>query len=130
MAKIRDEKVYAQTYPKVEPRAKNINSKRIKSAIITDSLVISKEKSVNLPICGKAKSAKKKLISITVVLQSQKLNHIVLHPQMLYHSEISVIYLLTNRARFCGPKQGDFLLIVNKGKKKSAFCRRSCKRGR
>ena len=59
MAKIRDEKVYAQTYPKVEPRAKNINSKRIKSAIITDSLVISKEKSVNLPICGKTKSAKK-----------------------------------------------------------------------
>ena len=105
-------------YPKVVPRAKNINRKRIKSVIIPDSPVISKEKSINPPIHGKAKSAKKKLIG-TSSLESEAKSYCTTSSDVKSFSDFSD--LSDDQSTLCEPKQGKFVLVVYKGKRKVHF---------
>ena len=103
-------------YPKVVLRAKNINRKRIKSAIIADSPVISKKKCENRPICGIAKRAKTKLTS-TSSLESET---------ELYCTSLTDVESLSDfsdlsaddQSTFCKPKQGNFVQVFYKGKEK------------
>ena len=98
----------ARPYPKVVLRARNINRKRMKSA------VISKEKSVNRPICTKAKSAKK-LIS-TSSSESETESYCTLSSDVESFSDLSDLSA-DNQSTFCEPKYGNFVVVVCKGKR-------------
>ena len=87
----------------------------MKSAIITDSPVISKEKSINRPICGKAKSAKKKLISASSS-ESETESYCTSSSGVESFSDFSDLSA-NNQSTFCEPKQGNFVLVVYRGKK-------------
>ena len=109
----------ARPYPKVVLRARNINRKRMKSAIITDSPVISKEKSVNRIICTKAKSAKKKRIS-TSSSEAETESYCTLSSDVESFSDLSDLSA-DNQSSLCEPKYGNFVLVVCKGKRKVHF---------
>ena len=102
-------------YPKFVSRAKNINRKRMKSAIITVSPVISKEKRVNSPMCGKTKIAKK-LISISS-LESKTESYCTSSLDVESFSNFSHLSP-DDQSTLCEPNQGEFVLIVFKGKRK------------
>ena len=106
-------------YPKVVPRAKNINRKRIKSAIITDSPVISKQKSINRPVGRKAKSAKKMLIS-TSSSESEAESYCTSSSDVESSSDFSDLSA-DDQSTLCEPKQRNFVLVVYKGKRKVHF---------
>ena len=112
-------------YPKVVPRAKNVNRKRMKSAIITDSPVISKEKSISRPVSRKAKSAKKMLIS-TSSSESEAKSYCTSSSDVELSSDFSDLSA-DDQSMLCEPKQGNLCWLFIK-EKKSAFCWRSYKR--
>ena len=91
----------------------------MKSAIITDSLVISKEKSINRPICGRAKSAKKKLIS-TGSSELEAESHCTSSSDVKSFSDFSNLSA-DDQSTLCEPKQGNFVLVVYKEKRKVHF---------
>ena len=106
-------------YPKVVPREKYINRKRMKSAIITDSPVISKEKSINRPVGRKAKSAKRMLIS-TSSSESEAESYCTSSSDVESSSDFSDLSA-DDQSTLCEPKQGNFVLVVYKGKRKVHF---------
>ena len=108
-------------YPKVVPRAKNINRNKIKSAIITDLPVISKEKSINRPVGRKAKSAKKMLIRIsTSSSESETESYCTSSSDVKSSSDFSDLSA-DDQSTLCEPKQGNFVLVAYKGKREVHF---------
>ena len=89
------------------------------SAIITNSPVLSKEKSVNRPICGKAKSSKKKLISPSFS-EPQTESYCTSSSDVESFSYFSGLSA-DDQGMLCEPKQGNFVLVVYKGKRKVHF---------
>ena len=91
----------------------------MKSAIITDSPVISKEKSINRPVGRKAKSAKRMLIS-TSSSESEAESYCTSSSDVESSSDFSDLSA-DDQSTLCEPKQGNFVLVVYKGKRKVHF---------
>ena len=91
----------------------------MKSAIITDSPVISKEKSINKPVSRKAKSAKKMLIN-TSSSESETESYCTSSSDVESSSDFSDLSA-DDQSMLCEPKQGNFVLVVYKGKRKVHF---------